>query len=98
MRVSASLHPTSQKAFHDIIAIQAEIEDLFTKHELSHGSETERVTAVKMKAKFQKYLGSLEDMNQLLLVARVLDPMYKLRNFSKLLVCQTMLKFDDYKV
>lgn len=86
MRVSASLHPTSQKAFHDIIAIQAEIEDLFTKHELSHGSETERVLyqmAVKMKAKFQKYLGSLEDMNQLLLVALVLDPIYKLRNFSK---------------
>lgn len=84
MRVSASLHPTSQKAFHDIIAIQAEIEDLFNKHERSHGSEIEMVLhqmTVNMRAKFQKYFGSLDDMNQQLLVALVLDPRYKLRNF-----------------
>lgn len=31
---------------------------------------------VNMRAKFQKYIGSLDDMNQQLMVALVLDPRY----------------------
>lgn len=53
---------------------------------MSHGSEIEMVLhqmTVNMRAKFQKYFGSLDDMNQQLLVALVLDPRYKLRNLIR---------------
>ncbi|KAK9940876.1 hypothetical protein M0R45_017516 [Rubus argutus] len=93
VRVSATNHPTASKAFHDIIAIKAEIEDFFIEPhnlEASDGGiesiEAEKVLfdmAVKMKAKYKKCFTSLDDMNQLLLVALVLDPRYKLRNFSR---------------
>lgn len=106
VRVSATNHPTASKAFHDIVSIKAEIEDFFTEPhnlEASDGGiesiEAEKVLfdmAVKMKAKYKKYFTSLDDMNQLLLVALVLDPRYKLRNFSR--VCKTMLGYDDFLV
>ncbi|KAK9929235.1 hypothetical protein M0R45_026341 [Rubus argutus] len=106
VRVSATNHSIASKAFHDIVAIKAEIEDFFIEPhnlEASDGGiesiEVEKVLidmAVKMKAKYKKYFASLDDMNQLLLVALVLDPRYKLRNFSR--VCKTMLGYDDFLV
>ncbi|XP_062014352.1 zinc finger BED domain-containing protein RICESLEEPER 2-like [Rosa rugosa] len=86
LRVSATKHPTSPHAFHDIVAIHAEIEDLFTQPTDGDASETQKVLfqmAQKMRAKYKKYFGQLEDINQLLLVALVLDPRYKLRNVER---------------
>jgi hypothetical protein len=66
VRVSASLHPTSNNAFHDIVSIKAELDDLFNKPVDNNSSESDKVLygmAVKMKAKYRKYFGKLEDMN-----------------------------------
>ncbi|XP_024195526.1 zinc finger BED domain-containing protein RICESLEEPER 1-like [Rosa chinensis] len=49
--------------------------------------------AHKMRAKYKKYFGKLEDINQLLLVALVLDPRYKLRNVESM--CKWMLNMED---
>ncbi|XP_024162412.1 zinc finger BED domain-containing protein RICESLEEPER 2-like [Rosa chinensis] len=98
MRISATKHPTAHKAFHDIVAIEAEINAFFVPPEMSdgtHGSETELLMmeiAMKMRAKFRKYFGTVDDMNQLLLVALVLDPRFKLKNISH--ICLTHLQFD----
>ncbi|CAM8990745.1 unnamed protein product [Rhodiola kirilowii] len=83
MRISASTKPTSWKAFHDIVAIRAEIDGLFPQEGMSTGSETEMILmdmAVSMKRKYEKYFATLKDCNQLLLIALVLNPRYKLRN------------------
>ncbi|KAM5572879.1 zinc finger BED domain-containing protein RICESLEEPER 2-like [Rosa sericea] len=95
MRISATNSPTAQKAFHDIVAIEAEIDDLFDRPEMCNGSNTEKILsemAVKTRSKFKKYFASLDDMNHFLLVALVLDPRYKLRNFER--VCRIWLKLD----
>lgn len=52
--------------------------------------------ASKMKTKFEKYFGSIDDINQLLLVALVLDPRYKLRYFQH--ICETELHYDSFRV
>ncbi|CAH9105739.1 unnamed protein product, partial [Cuscuta europaea] len=52
--------------------------------------------AVKMRSKYKKYFGSVDDCNQLLLVALVLDPRYKLLNFQR--ICEKMLKLGDKMV
>ncbi|XP_062013000.1 zinc finger BED domain-containing protein RICESLEEPER 2-like [Rosa rugosa] len=98
MKISASNHPTSWKAFHDIVAIKSEIDELFTKSYMCTGSETEMILfdmAVKMRGKFDKYFGSLEDNSQLLFIALVLNSRFKIRNFES--ICNKWLKmeFDD---
>ncbi|XP_024177937.1 zinc finger BED domain-containing protein RICESLEEPER 4-like [Rosa chinensis] len=100
MRISASNHPTSWKAFHDIVAIKSEIHELFTKPHMCTGSETEMILfdmAVKMRGKFDKYFGSFDDCNQLLFIALVLNPRFKIRNFES--ICNKWLKMetDDVK-
>ncbi|XP_040374558.1 zinc finger BED domain-containing protein RICESLEEPER 4-like [Rosa chinensis] len=99
MRISATNSPTGQKAFHDIVTIEAEINDLFDRPEMCIGSNTEKILldmAVKMRSKFKKYFASLDDMNHLLLVALGLDPRYKLRNFER--VCRIWLKLDSASI
>ncbi|XP_061993804.1 zinc finger BED domain-containing protein RICESLEEPER 2-like [Rosa rugosa] len=99
LRVSATNRPTSHRAFHDIVSIKAEIEDLFDRDEEDFEHKAHKTLyqmAVKMKAKFTKYFAKLEDMNQLLLVALVLDPRYKLRNFGR--TCRDMLGYDGSQV
>ncbi|XP_062005703.1 zinc finger BED domain-containing protein RICESLEEPER 1-like [Rosa rugosa] len=94
LKISATTKPTAHMAFHQIVTIEGEIDSLFVRPEMAEGSEAEKVLvsmAVKMKSKFKKYFGALEDLNQLLLVALVLDPRYKLRNFEHVLV-----KYLDY--
>ncbi|CAM8929371.1 unnamed protein product [Rhodiola kirilowii] len=95
MRISASTKPTSWKAFHDIVCIRAEIDGLFPREGMSTGSETEMILmdmAVSMKSKYEKYFATLEDCNQLLLIALVLNPRYKLRNFES--TCKKWLKME----
>ena len=85
MRMSLQKHPTAHKAFHDIVAIQSEINALFVDPELMDGSATQDIMmemAGKMQAKFRKYFGRIKDMNQLMLVALVLDPRFKLKNIG----------------
>ncbi|XP_024199307.1 zinc finger BED domain-containing protein RICESLEEPER 2-like [Rosa chinensis] len=95
LSVSATNHPTSPKAFHDIVSIHVEIEDLFCQLVDNH-DVTQKILfqmAQKMRVKYQKYFGKLGDINQLLLVALVLDPRYKIRYFEN--VCKKMLNMED---
>ncbi|CAM8886096.1 unnamed protein product [Rhodiola kirilowii] len=95
MRISASTKPTSWKAFHDIVCIRAEIDGLFPGEGMNTGSETELILmdmAVIMKKKYEKYFATLDDCNQLLLIALVLNPRYKLRNFES--TCKKWLKME----
>ncbi|KAM5546469.1 zinc finger BED domain-containing protein RICESLEEPER 2-like [Rosa sericea] len=99
LRISASTKPTAHRAFHDIVAVNSEINALFRTPEMQDGSEGEKLMvemAVKMGTKFRKYFDSIDDMNQLLLVALVLDPRYKLRNLEH--NCVKYLQFDNESV
>ncbi|CAA0823067.1 Unknown protein [Striga hermonthica] len=49
-----------------------------------------------MRSKYNKYFDSLDDVNQLLLVALVLDPRFKLRYFTRVL--ERMLNYDAFTV
>ncbi|XP_024158467.1 zinc finger BED domain-containing protein RICESLEEPER 1-like [Rosa chinensis] len=97
--VSAQLHPTSNEAFHDIVTVKAELDELFHKPIDSDSSESDKVLfgmANKMRAKYKKYFGSLDDINELFFVALVLDPRYKLKNFDY--VCETMLYIGSEEI
>ncbi|CAL2239599.1 unnamed protein product [Prunus armeniaca] len=98
LKVSASLHPTVNKAFHSILAIEKEIDKLFVSPEMATGSEAEKVLvdmASKMREKYNKYFVKFEDMNVMLVVAIVLDPRFKLRHVTHLFEKE---KFDDAEV
>ncbi|KAL6191706.1 hypothetical protein ACLB2K_038096 [Fragaria x ananassa] len=76
-----------------------EIEDLFNQRHLEAGSQTQKILlemTSKMKTKFEKYFGSIDDINQLLLVALVLNPCYKLHYFQH--ICETELHYDSFRV
>ncbi|KAL9660920.1 hypothetical protein QQ045_025739 [Rhodiola kirilowii] len=95
MRISASTKPTSWKALYDIVCIRAEIDGQFPQEGMSTGSEIEMILmdmAVSMKRKYEKYFATLEYCNQLLLIALVLNPRYKLRNFKS--TCKKWLKME----
>ncbi|XP_040374590.1 zinc finger BED domain-containing protein RICESLEEPER 1-like [Rosa chinensis] len=96
LTVSASLTPTAHKTFHDIVTIEAELEELSSLGIGPDPNEADIVLydmAVQMKSKYDKYFASLDDMNQLFLVAVVLDPRYKLRNIGR--VCEVWLNLPD---
>lgn len=62
VRVSASLHPTSPKAFHDIVGTKAELDDLFHNPLDYTSSETDKVLfrmAMKMRNKYKNILEPL---------------------------------------
>ncbi|KAL6124454.1 hypothetical protein ACLB2K_076966 [Fragaria x ananassa] len=64
--VSAQLKPTAHKAFVDIAIVKAELDEMFNKPLSSDASETDKVfhgMANKMRAKFRKYFGSVDDIN-----------------------------------
>ncbi|CAH9084552.1 unnamed protein product [Cuscuta europaea] len=54
-------------------------------NEMQGASKTVSDMAVQMKSKYIKYFNVLDDMNQLLLVALVLDLRFKLKYFSRIL-------------
>jgi len=98
LKVSASLHPTVNKAFHSILAIEKEIDILFVSPEMATGLEAEKVLvdmASKMREKYNKYFVKFDDMNVLLVVAIVLDPRFKLRHVTHLFKKE---KFDEAEV
>ncbi|KAI5323471.1 hypothetical protein L3X38_032543 [Prunus dulcis] len=77
LRCSATLHATAHTTFHDLFAIDCELAELSVVDNplLSN-------MAQNMKLKYDKYWGSLDSVNQFLLIAVVLDPRYKLDNLS----------------
>ncbi|PRQ25453.1 putative HAT dimerization domain, ribonuclease H-like domain, hAT-like transposase, RNase-H [Rosa chinensis] len=73
--------------------------ELFCQPYRPGGSEAERVLfamSQKMRAKYTKYFASIDDINQLFLVALVLDPRYKLLNVER--VCTMILCFEAGEV
>ncbi|CAH9084551.1 unnamed protein product [Cuscuta europaea] len=85
--VSATNRPTAHKSFFEIATIRSEIEDMHSNdpNEMQGASKTVSDMAVQMKSKYIKYFNVLDDMNQLLLVALVLDLRFKLKYFSRIL-------------
>ncbi|XP_060670771.1 zinc finger BED domain-containing protein RICESLEEPER 2-like [Ziziphus jujuba] len=73
LKFNASLHVTSNIYFHQISSIQKQLDDLCV-------SEDDRlcVMARKMREKYNKYWGSMGNVNKLFLIAAVPDPRYKL--------------------
>ncbi|KAL6138029.1 hypothetical protein ACLB2K_063317 [Fragaria x ananassa] len=94
MRMSMTRHPTAHKAFHDIVAIEREINALFV-HAAETSTEVQLLMlkmAENMFAKFRKYFRRIEDTNQFLLVALVLDPRFKLKNITH--TCLQVLQYS----
>ncbi|CAL9005012.1 unnamed protein product [Prunus brigantina] len=85
LKMSVSLHPISHITFHNLIAMQGEIGDLFFGDQLpsqTHTSTVLKDMTCSMKMKFEKYWGDLDKVNQLSMVALVLDPRYKFGNLE----------------
>ncbi|KAL6585703.1 hypothetical protein OROMI_002347 [Orobanche minor] len=99
VNVSASLTPTAHTAFHDIVSVKAELDELYDRPVDESSTEVDIILyemAEKMRKKFQKYYGSLDDINKLLLVALVLDPHYKLKYFER--QAETMMGLEKTEV
>ncbi|CAL8174314.1 unnamed protein product [Prunus armeniaca] len=89
LKMSVTLHPFSHTTFHDLIAMEEEIEDLLMEdEEILSETQTSKVLkdmTLNMKLKFKKYWGDLNKLNQISMVALVLDPQYKLGNLEFIL-------------
>ena len=75
--MSISLYLASHTTFYNLIAMEGEIGDLFFGDQLpsqTHTSTILKDIACSMKMKFEKYWIDLDKVNQLLMVAHVLDP------------------------
>ncbi|XP_021831500.1 zinc finger BED domain-containing protein RICESLEEPER 1-like [Prunus avium] len=77
LRCSATLHATAHTIFHDLFAIDCELAKMSVV-----GNPLLSNMAQNMKLKYDKYWGSLDSVNQFLLIVVVLDPRYKLDNLS----------------
>ncbi|XP_060676328.1 uncharacterized protein LOC132805410 [Ziziphus jujuba] len=73
LKFSSSLHISSNAYFHEICSIQSQLDAWSLSGEYLLND-----MATKMKRKFDKYWGKMDDINPLLLIAIVLDPRYKL--------------------
>ncbi|TXG54220.1 hypothetical protein EZV62_019476 [Acer yangbiense] len=73
LKFSASLSVTSNLYFHEVFSIQSELTELSTNTDPFLGT-----MATSMQRKYDKYWGSIESINKLLLISVVLDPRYKL--------------------
>lgn len=73
LKFSGSLVVTSTYPFHEMFTILSEL-----KSTIESGDHMLRAMAGNMKAKYDKYWGSIDKINKLLIIAVVLDPRYKL--------------------
>ncbi|KAK2633714.1 hypothetical protein Ddye_028506 [Dipteronia dyeriana] len=73
LKFSASLSVTSNQYFQEVFSIQSELIELSTNTDHFLG-----IMATSMKRNYDKYWGSIESINKLLLISIVLDPRYKL--------------------
>ena len=99
LKVSASKYPASNTAIHDVIAVENEIEKLFLPEYMQTGRPAELVLrdmAFNMRAKYRKYFGSIESLNQIFVIALVLDPRFKLRHYMHL--CRKQLQLLEEEI
>ncbi|PRQ28737.1 putative ribonuclease H-like domain, hAT-like transposase, RNase-H [Rosa chinensis] len=75
LKLSAWKSVTANLQFKEMIGLQTEID----KKANDDSDEVLQRVAVGMKAKFNKYWGSFETMNQIMVIANVLDPRWKLQ-------------------
>ncbi|KAK3230411.1 hypothetical protein Dsin_002292 [Dipteronia sinensis] len=73
LKFSASLSVTSNLYFYEVFSIQSELTKLST-----NTNPFLDTMATSMKRKYDKYWGSIESINKLLLISIVLDPRCKL--------------------
>lgn len=98
LSISATNKPTAHKAFQEIVAIKCEIEALHNKPLTEDSDETDKVLfdmGRRMRKKFLSYFDSIDNINQLFLVALVLDPRFKLRYFERVLEKMMGFGFDE---
>ena len=75
LRFSGSLFVTSNTYFHELISIEDQLQQLCNVD----GDPLLKSMAVEMKKKYDKYWGSMDNINLVLFVAIVLDPWYRLK-------------------
>ena len=73
LKFSTSLNVSSHVYLHEICTLQAQLNEWSISGDYLLGD-----MAAKMLKKFDKYWGKLKNINQMLLIAIVLDPRYKL--------------------
>ncbi|XP_077237332.1 zinc finger BED domain-containing protein RICESLEEPER 1-like [Tasmannia lanceolata] len=74
LRLSGSLHVTSNSYFHEVFKIERQLYELLKSEDVFLSN-----MAFKMKEKFDKYWGNIDKVNMMLLLAVVLDPRFKLK-------------------
>ncbi|PRQ47720.1 putative transcription factor/ chromatin remodeling BED-type(Zn) family [Rosa chinensis] len=79
LKLSAWKTVTANLQFKEMIGLQTEID----KKASDPSDEILQRVAMGMKAKFDKYWGSFEIMNQIMVIANVLDPRWKLQYQKK---------------
>ena len=72
LRFSGSLCVTSNTYFHELISIENQLQQLCNVDR----DPLLKSMAVEMKKKYDKYWGSMDNINLMLFVAVVLDPRY----------------------
>ena len=77
VRLSGSLHVTSSAFFHEFVLMQSKLKELAV-----HGDPIIAAMADRMKKKFSKYWEDKDDLNNLLFIALILDPRYKVKFLS----------------
>ncbi|XP_075675034.1 zinc finger BED domain-containing protein RICESLEEPER 1-like [Castanea sativa] len=75
LRFSGSLFVTSNTYFHELISIEDQLQQLCSVD----GDPLLKSMAIEMKKKYDKYWGSMDNINLMLFVAVVLDPRYRLK-------------------
>ncbi|CAL2248668.1 unnamed protein product [Prunus armeniaca] len=88
LKISAFLHPTSYSTFHDLLAIDGEIRELY-KYDVTIPFEERTAMdillndmAASMKKKYDKYWAELHKVNPFFMIGVMIDPRFKLRNLK----------------
>lgn len=74
LKFSGTLHVTSNNFYHEICEIHSQLTELADAND-----PLLFLMAVSMKEKYDKYWGTVENINPLLFLAVVLDPRYKIK-------------------
>ena len=72
IKLSATKTPTSNLILSTLLTLQVEIEGKLR----DYTNPTLQSVAYSMKLKFEKYWGSIDDVNHIIFIAQVLDPRY----------------------
>lgn len=81
LKVSATRYVTGNSYFKEIFGVGLMIRKLG----LNKSDANQKAMAVKMKAKFDKYWGDMENMNMVIFIACAIDPRYKMKHVSWLI-------------